>query len=63
MPWSNEGWLTDNIIAAAQSLLLQEYPHISGLQSPILHLHSKLQEVNLFKFFTFVGTIGVLCQT
>lgn len=33
---SKKGWLSDSIITAAQSLLLQEFPHISGLQPPIL---------------------------
>ena len=33
---SKEGWLSDSIITASQSLLLQEFPHISGLQPPIL---------------------------
>ncbi|KAL5491289.1 hypothetical protein EMCRGX_G016548 [Ephydatia muelleri] len=33
---SNNGWLTDNIIHAAQQLLKQSHPHISGLQNPIL---------------------------
>jgi hypothetical protein len=30
-------WLTDNHIHAAQVLLKQQYPHISGLHHPILH--------------------------
>ena len=33
---SNNGWLTDNIVHAAQQLLKQSHPHISGLQNPIL---------------------------
>ena len=32
---SNE-WLTDNIITVAQKLMLQHYPHMSGLQPPVL---------------------------
>lgn len=30
------GWLSDNVIAAAQLLRLQQFPHMSGLQSPVL---------------------------
>ena len=36
MVLSNNGWLTDNIVHAAQQLLKQSHPHISGLQNPIL---------------------------
>ena len=28
---SNNGWLTDNIVHAAQQLLKQSHPYISGL--------------------------------
>ena len=40
------GWLTDEIICAAQMLLLQFFPNMAGLQSPVLqkvlqfHVHS-----------------------
>ena len=30
------GWLSDRVIAAAQLLILQQFPHTSGLQSPVL---------------------------
>ena len=30
------GWLTDQVISAAQILLLQHFPHMSGLQPPTL---------------------------
>ena len=33
---SPSGWLSDSVIAAAQLLTLQEFPHLSGLQDPIL---------------------------
>ena len=33
---SNNGWLTDNIVHAAQQLLKESHPHISGPQYPIL---------------------------
>lgn len=33
---SPSGWLNDNIISAAQMLLLQQFPHMSGLQPPTL---------------------------
>ena len=33
---SPSGWLSDSVIAAAQLLILQEFPHLSGLQDPIL---------------------------
>ena len=33
---SPSGWLNDNIISAAQNLMLQHFPHISGLQPPTL---------------------------
>ena len=34
---SPAGWLTDNIITAAQLLILQHFPGMSGLQPPTLH--------------------------
>lgn len=40
---SKRGWLTDEIISAAQSLLLQFYPSMAGLQPPVL------QKVNVFQ--------------
>ena len=33
---SPSGWLSDKVIEAAQLLILQQFPHISGLQNPIL---------------------------
>ena len=33
---SRSGWLNDNIISAAQLLMLQHFPHMSGLQPPTL---------------------------
>ena len=33
---SPSGWLSDSVIAAAQLLILQEFPHMCGLQSPVL---------------------------
>ena len=33
---SPSGWLNDNIISAAQMILLQQFPHMSGLQPPTL---------------------------
>ena len=33
---SERGWLTDNIICAAQMLLLQFFPNMAGLQPPVL---------------------------
>ena len=30
------GWLSDSVIAAAQLLILQQFPHMSGLQTPVL---------------------------
>ena len=43
---SPTGWLTDEIICAAQMLLLQFFPNMAGLQPPVLqkvlqfHVHS-----------------------
>ena len=43
---SPRGWLTDNIVSAAQTFLLQFHPKMSGLQHPALqkvfafHVHS-----------------------
>ena len=33
---AKNGWLTDNIINAAQALLKQQYPHINGFQNIVL---------------------------
>ena len=33
---SSDGWLDDGIISAAQLLMLQQFPHVSGLQPPTL---------------------------
>ena len=30
------GWLQDNVITCAQNLLAQQYPHVGGLQPPVL---------------------------
>ena len=35
---AKNGWLTDNIIDEAQSLLKRQYPHLNGLQSVLLGL-------------------------
>ena len=37
------GWLSDNVIEAAQLLILQQFPHMSGLQTPILQTVSAFQ--------------------
>ena len=37
------GWLTDKIIAAAQMLMLQHFPHMAGLQPPTLQKVFALQ--------------------
>ena len=34
---SPDGWLSDTVIKAAQLLILQEFPHIAGLQDPAVH--------------------------
>jgi hypothetical protein len=34
---SPSGWLNDSIISAAQKLMLQHFPLMSGLQPPTLH--------------------------
>ena len=34
---SPDGWLSDTGIKAAQLLILQEFPHIAGLQDPAVH--------------------------
>lgn len=34
---SPTGWLSDTVIGAAQLLILQEFPHIAGLQDPAVH--------------------------
>ena len=33
---SPSGWLNDNVISATQLLILQPFPHMSGLQPPTL---------------------------
>ena len=33
---SPTGWLSDSVIAAAQLIILQEFPYLSGLQNPVL---------------------------
>ena len=34
---SPDGWLSDTVIGAAQLLILQEFPHIAGLQDPTVY--------------------------
>lgn len=34
----SHSWLNDNYIGAAQYLLKKKYPHVLGLQSPVLQL-------------------------
>ena len=33
---SPSGWLSDTVIHSAQLLMLQQFPHVSGLQTPVL---------------------------
>lgn len=33
---SDNGWLNDNIIHAAENLLQSQFSHVNGLQDPIL---------------------------
>ena len=33
---SPTGWLSDSVIHSAQLLMLQQFPHVSGLQTPVL---------------------------
>ena len=40
---SPTGWLTDNVITAAQMLILQHFPSMSGLQPPTLQAVSAFQ--------------------
>ena len=40
---SRRGWLTDNIISAAQMMLLQFFPNMAGLQPPTLQKVSAFQ--------------------
>ena len=40
---SPSGWLSDSVIAAAQLLILQEFPHSSGLQDPVLQQNLSFQ--------------------
>ena len=52
---SPTGWLTDSVITAAQALLLQHFPTMSGLQPPTL------QQVNAFQVHSgeFVQIVNV----
>ena len=40
---SPSGWLSDSIIEAAQLLILQQYPYMSGLQTPLLQQNLSFQ--------------------
>ena len=40
---SPTGWLSDRIIEAAQLLMFQQYPHMSGLQTPLLQQNLSFQ--------------------
>ena len=40
---SPSGWLSDSVIAAAQLIILQEFPHLSGLQDPVLQQNLSFQ--------------------
>ena len=40
---SPSGWLSDSVIAAAQSIVLQEFPHLSGLQNSVLQQNLSFQ--------------------
>ena len=52
---SHSGWLTDKVITAAQMLMLQYFPDMSGLQPPTL------QEVCAFQVHTgeFVQIVNI----
>ena len=67
---SPTGWLTDEIICAAQMLLLQFFPNMAGLQSPVLqkvlqfHVHSGefVQIVHVRNnHWCVVSTVGCDC--
>ena len=65
---SPTGWLTDEIICAAQMLLLQFFPNMAGLQPPILqkvlevHVHSGGGGGGgLFRLCMSETTTGVWC--
>ena len=53
---SNNGWLTDKIVHAAQQLLKQSHPHISGLQNPILQ---KTNTFNVQRNLDFVQCLNI----
>ena len=40
---SPSGWLSDSVIATAQLLILQEFPHLSGLQDPVFQQNLSFQ--------------------
>ena len=40
---SHSGWLSDSVIRAAQLLILQGCPHLSGLQDPVLQPNRSFQ--------------------
>ena len=50
---SPSGWLNDNIISAAQMLIMQRFPHVSGLQPPTLAqaIAFQVHRESLFKSF------------
>ena len=58
---SPSGWLNDSIISAAQKLMLQHFPLMSGLQPPTLQ-HAWGFDVHreiLYRFFMFTTATGV----
>ena len=64
---SHSGWLTDKIITAAQMLILQHFPKVSGLQPPTLqkvfafHVHCGefVQIINISNnHWCVVSTVG-----
>ena len=64
----SDRWLNDRHISAAQCLLKRQYPHVDGLQDPILGsrlmfsvMHSEgVQIIHLEKHWICISTIG--CQ-
>ena len=40
---SPSGWLSVSVIAAAQLIILQEFPQLSGLQNPVLQENLSFQ--------------------
>ena len=56
------GWLSDSVIAAAQLLILQQFPHMSGLQSPVLQQTFKVHSVQIVNIrnnhWCIMSTVG-----